>query len=160
MIYFSPSVPGFYDTAIHTPEMIPADAIRVTARRHRDMIAGQCAGRTILIGASGKPELSPIRKPTREQLLRAAVGNIKAQASKRILAIASLEQQANDNAAMAMAALAGKATAEADAARLRRMAIDAIRLTSNSLEDMIATWAAAALSKFDAGANAHWSAKD
>ncbi|MEG3089764.1 hypothetical protein [Sphingomonas sp. PB4P5] len=140
--------------------MIPADAIKITAKRHRDMIAGQGSGRSILVNASGKPELSPIRKPTREQLLRVAIGDIKAEASRRILAVASLEQQANDNAAMAIAALAGEATPEAAAARLRRLAIDAIRAASNVLEATIASWSAGALSNFNAGAEAHWPAKD
>lgn len=155
MISWSPSTGHFYHGEIHGAA-IPADAIRVTARRHAELLEGQRQGRSILAAANGKPVLSAIRKPTVEQLRAFAVADIKAEASRRILAVASIARQTNDNAIFALHALRMASAEKFDAAWGRRSAINTLRDASNMLENKIATWSALALSSFDASDDAHW----
>jgi len=154
MILWSPSTHHFYHASLHGAA-VPADAVAITPRRHRELLDGQTAGRAIMLGKSGKPELARVRKPTSGQLLATDVAAIKAEARRRILAVASLERQINDNALIAMPA--GKpATGELDGALDRRAKIDAIRAASNLTEATIADWAPAALTAFDATAATWW----
>ncbi|BCA60238.1 hypothetical protein [Sphingomonas sp. HMP6] len=164
MISWSPSTKHFYHAEIHG-STVPADSVRVTARRHTELLEGQRQGRAILATTTGKPTLSPILKPTVDQLRAFAIADIKAEAARRILAVASIARQTNDNAAIAAFALGlatGTKTAdgaqkqEASAALRRRAAIDALRAASNTLEHKIATWSALALSSFDASDDGHW----
>ncbi|WCM29196.1 hypothetical protein NDN01_10050 [Sphingomonas sp. QA11] len=162
-VRWSPADGHFYHADLHG-EAIPADAVRVTRRRHAELLAGRAAGRAIVVGPNGRPELAPVRKPSVAQRRLWAVADIKAEARRRILTIASLERQANDNAAIATAAFQiatgtdglGDAIAGAIEAARRRERIDTVRAASNALEQKIAAWSAAALSTFDAGADAHW----
>lgn len=160
---YSPSTSGFYHIAMHGS--IPADAVTITSRRHRELLAGQAEGRRIFAGANGAPAISPIAKPRRADLIALAVADIKREARRRILAIASIERQANDNAAIAMRALAGPGQdptdaeqAEIDAAINRRRRIDVVRAAGNALERNIAGWSAGGLSAFEAAADRHWPA--
>lgn len=155
MISWSPSTGHFYHAEIHGSAM-PEDCVRVTARRHAELLDGQRQGRAILASATGKPTLSPIRKPGVDQLRAFAIADIKAEASRRILAVASLARQANDNAVFALRSLNLASAEEFDAAFARRTTIDALRVASNALENKIATWSALALSTFDAADAAHW----
>ena len=159
MISWSPSTGHFYHTEVHGAA-IPEDALRVTARRHAELLEGQRQGRSILAGKNGKPALSPIRKPSVDQLRDFAVGDIKAEASRRILAVASIARQSNDNASLALHALGTASTEAFDAAWARRSAIDDIRAASNILEHKITTWSALALSSFDASDDGHWPIED
>ncbi|MES2042593.1 MAG: hypothetical protein V4475_01890 [Pseudomonadota bacterium] len=162
---YSASTNAFFHRGVHAADKIPADAVAISARRHRELLAGQGEGRAISAGKDGKPQLEPKQKPTLAFLRRLAVADIKREAKRRILAIASLERQANDNAAMAAYAIdlaAGQPvgspliTNAAHAAVRRRDAIDAIRAASNQLEATIATWSAGALGHFTAAEAAHW----
>ncbi len=148
-IRYSATTGGFYHAAIHG-DALPADAVVISEARHRELLDAQAAGRRIVAGAKGRPELATERAPTKAQLLERATAAIKAEARRRILAIAGLERQANDNAAIALH------STEFDAACTRRAAIDAVRAASNALEARIASWSAASLTAFDAGAEAHW----
>lgn len=152
---WSPSTGHFYHAGllISHGDAVPADAIPITDRRHRELLEGQGQGRTIRAGRSGKPELTPAPRATRELLLERAIADIKIEARRRILAIASLERQSNDNALMATATgYAG----ELAAAQSRRARIDALRAASNLAEATIADWASAALTAFDAAAATWW----
>ncbi|CAN5695013.1 tail assembly protein [soil metagenome] len=158
---YSPSTGGFYHVAIHGT--IPADAVVITSRCHRELLAGQAEGRRIFAGSDGEPAISPVVKPRKAQLLAVAIADIKREARSRILAIASLERQANDNAAIALRALAGPGDplsafdlAEFSSAITRRRRIDAVRSAGNALEHRISNWATGALSTFEAGADAFW----
>ena len=164
MISWSSSTGHFYHTAVHGAAA-PEDAVRITARRHAELLEGQRQGRSIVPGANGKPALSPIRKPSVDQLRDFAVGDIKAEASRRILTVGSIARQTNDNAAIAAFALGlttGTETAggaqeqEASEALRRRATIDALRTASNALEHRVATWSPLALSNFDASDDGHW----
>ncbi|MFA6125074.1 hypothetical protein [Sphingomonas sp.] len=155
-LFWSPSTGGFYHAEIHGADM-PEDAQRITATRHAALLEGQATGRQIVTGANGKPALTAMRTPTKAQVVERTIAAIKAQARRRILAIASLERQANDAAAIATHLLsAGTDATELQAALDRRRRIDAIRAASNALEAMISTWSLAALATFDASADAHW----
>lgn len=156
-IRYSATTGGFYHAALHDGA-IPDDAVPVSERRHRALLAGQGTGRAIVAGAAGTPELTAAPRVTIARQRELAVRSIKAEARRRILAIASLERQANDNAAIAMRGLvpATEAPDAITAAITRRKAIDAIRAASNALEATIADWSAAALQKFNAADAAHW----
>lgn len=154
-IRWSPSTGGFYHSAINAGS-IPADAVRITDKLHAELLAGRATGRTIVAGAQRKPELAPAAPIEAGRILTSVIAAIKREARSRILAIASLERQANDNAAIAMKVLGGSGAV--GQALDRRDRIDAIRAASNALEAEIATWSPAALSTFDASAAAHWPA--
>lgn len=162
-IRYSATTGGFYHAGLHAGA-IPDDAIPITERRHRELLAGQGTGRAIVAGASGAPELAAAPRLTVTRQREIALSAIKNEARRRILAVASLERQANDNAAIAVfavvAATAPSAIGEVDqayfVAKQRRDAIDAIRAASNTLEATIANWSAAALAKFKADDAAHW----
>lgn len=152
-IRYSPSIGGFYRTDIHGDAM-PSDVVSVGVMRHAELLAAQ-GSRRIVAGPDGKPTLTPLRKITRDDQLARAIATVKREAGRRILAIASLERQANDAAALAIAAIDG-ASPEADAARARRASIDAVRAASNAIETAIAGWSLAVLKKYDAVADARW----
>jgi hypothetical protein len=152
MIHWSPSARAFFDEA---HPAIPADAVAITARRHRQLLAGQAAGRPIVTGAGGKPVNAGARRLSAEQLRDRAVLQVKREAGVRILAVASLARQSNDNAAIALAAIDGDAAAAAEPIARRRR-IDAIRAASDALEAQIARMPAANLTNFDAAAQPHW----
>jgi hypothetical protein len=159
---YSASTNAFFHRGVHAAETIPADAVPISARRHQQLLTGQGEGRAISAGSDGKPQLSPNVKPGAALLRRIATSDIKREARRRILAIASLERQANDNAAIATFAL-GLATGTDLGAELaahqavqRREAIDAIRAASNQLEATIADWSVGALAQFNATDASYW----
>jgi len=99
--------------------------------------------------------LTPAPRATRELLLKRAIVDIKAEARRRILAVASLERQSNDNTLFALRATDLSDTELAGALN-RRMRINALRAASNLAEATIADWAPAALTAFDATAATWW----
>lgn len=153
-IFWSAATGGFYDPEIHGAAL-PSDAVPISRARHAELLAARAQGDRIVAGRAGRPEVRKPRVPL-EQLRRRAIAAVKAEARRRILAIASLERQANDNSAIAMAALSGDHSMATEAL-LRRGQIDFIRSASNRLEAVIATMPAANLPSFDAGADRHWS---
>ncbi len=54
-IYFSKSTLGFYDSNIHDPVKIPADAVEITREEHAQLLAAQAAGKVIQADQDGKP---------------------------------------------------------------------------------------------------------
>jgi hypothetical protein len=150
-IRWSPSTGHFYRTDIHGANM-PADVVCVTARRHEELLTAQGLGRAIVADQNGKPALAPERQPSRDSLLSAAFYAIKEEARARILAVATLERQVNDAAAIAMD------TQDAPAARDRRAKVDEIRAASNDAEALADAMSDAALAKFNAADNALWPA--
>lgn len=151
MITWSPTTGGFYHAEIHG-DGVPDDAVPITALRHKQLLAGQAAGRAIVAGADGKPESAPAVVETAASLRAYAIIDIKAEARRRILAIASLERQANDNAALAMRDWTKPGPSQEVAAAMERRArINAVRAASNQIEATVATLTGAALSGFVAG---------
>ena len=84
---------------------------------------------------------------------------MKREGRRRILAFASLEQQSNDNAALALAALqaaVGGISVEFEPALARRKAIDAIRTASDTIESDLATLSVEELAAFRAADHPGW----
>ncbi|WP_150126838.1 hypothetical protein [Sphingomonas panacis] len=158
MIIWSPSTGHFYHTEIHG-EDVPADGVSITSHRHRTLLDGQRSGRQIAAGADGKPTLTPAIRVTTATLRQHAGMDIRVEARRRILAVASIERQSNDNALFGLYANKLIDKQAFDEALARRLRIDAIRAASNTLEAKIATWAAAALGKLDVTDPAHWPAE-
>jgi hypothetical protein len=84
---------------------LPEDAVRIAALRHAELMGAQSEGRQIIADARGRPVLAPVRVPGLEELRAQAIA-LDAEAERRILALASLARQSNDNALIAQAALA------------------------------------------------------
>lgn len=57
-IFYSKSTGGFYDNQIHN--VLPEDAVEITAEYHAALLAGQAQGKTIMPGKDGKPVLAPL----------------------------------------------------------------------------------------------------
>ncbi|MGF7149432.1 hypothetical protein FHS96_003083 [Sphingomonas zeicaulis] len=157
-IRFSPSTGLFYDAALHPPASLPGDAVTVSARRHAQLLELQAGGRTIAAARDGRPYAIAPRAPTLEERRTAASRAIATEASKRILAVASLERQSNDNALMAVTVLTGGDSDAVDVqeALVRRLQIDAIRAASNRLEAAIAVMSARQISALEIAADHHW----
>lgn len=151
MPFYSPSTRGFYVEAVHGRD-IPADAVKITNRRHQELLLAQAQGHEIVPTSAG-PEVHHAESGP-EVLLARAVSRVKREARRRILAIASLEQQSNDNAALALAVLAGDSTASLPALE-RRQKIDAVRAASNAIEAGLADLKVTQLATFNA-ASAAW----
>ena len=134
---YSPTTGGFYHAQVHADR--PADAIAVSKSRHAALIAAQESGCRIEM-IDGAPTAVPPAQPGADVARSRAVAVIRAEAQRRILAIASIERQSNDNAALAIAALSGHLSDQAAAALERRVAIDAVRAASDAIEQ-----------RFDAG---------
>jgi hypothetical protein len=161
-IYYSAARGGFFHEALHTA--LPEDAVRIAALRHAELMGAQSEGRQIIADARGRPVLAPVRVPGLEELRAQANRALDAEAERRILALASLARQSNDNALIAQAALAqasGKPAPEGLADALaRRAAIDALRAIANRIAAQIATMPAANLTGFDAAAARLWGRAD
>lgn len=161
-IHYSPASDTFFDASLHTA--LPADAVEVSADDHATLLQARTAGMTITMKRGRPVAVQPI--VTVEQRRAIAVQAVKAEAGRRIIGTASLIQQANDNAAIAMAALASSAGVDSDpaanvvanAAIDRRQRIDAIRAASNQIEATIATLSARSLAALDVTADHHWPA--
>lgn len=67
-IFWSGTAAAFFDSRIH--EWIPPDAVAVTDERHAELLEGNGAGRQIVTGQDGAPELSDPPAPTEAQILR------------------------------------------------------------------------------------------
>lgn len=152
MIFYSASTGGFYHRDLHR-DAIPADAVEIGERRHRELLDAQAEGRQIVANDAGRPILAPIDDSVARRRSQ-ALASLRREARRRILAVASLEQQSNDNAALALAVI-DHAEAPADAIDRRRR-IDAIRSAHASATHRIDALHADDLDAFDAGDAALW----
>ena len=66
MLYYAKSTGGFYDTAIHG-DIIPVDAVEISADEHRALLDAQSAGKVIAASEDGKPVAVDAPAPTLEQ---------------------------------------------------------------------------------------------
>ena len=55
-IFYSKTTGGFYDNQIHN--ILPEDAVKITAEYHATLLAGQAQGKTIMPGKDGKAVLA------------------------------------------------------------------------------------------------------
>ena len=151
-MFFSPSTGGFYDPAIN--RSLPDDAVRISNARYAELIAARSAGKRVVADPAGRPVIKAA-KLNLAQLRDGAVAAVKSEASRRILAIASLERQANDTASIALEAFAGAGT-DIDGALDRRARIDAIRAASNAIEAQVERMPAVNLAVFDPSTHTLW----
>lgn len=143
MPFFSPSTGGFYIESVHGRN-VPDDAVKITTKRHQELMVARQQGHTVVMGLNG-PEI--VRTASPEEHFGRALGSIKREARNRILAVATLERQSNDNAALATGA---PGESEYDAALARRARINAIREASNAIEGQLNALAPKAIAAFDA----------
>lgn len=132
MIHFSAATLGFYDDRLHAT--IPADAVHISAKRHRALLDGQARGEQIVADAKGRPTLK-----AREALEPRAwfSRRLRREAARRIEAVSPVWRQLNDQ----------RAPSPEGAARFA--AIDAIRAASDAIEASVATMDSAALRAID-----------
>lgn len=133
---------AFFDADIHGSN-IPTDAVKVTAARHAQLVAGQAEGKTIAATAKGRPKLvDPITTAAdrRAQLVAA----VKREAARRINAVSPIWRQLND------------LRAGADAGGERFSQIDAIRHASELIEVSVADCPDGAVGEFPVRDNPLW----
>lgn len=70
--FYSASAGGFFDDKIHGSAM-PEDAVKITDKRHQDLLDGQTNGKEIAIDKNGKPSLAD-RTITAEDAQRNLIG--------------------------------------------------------------------------------------
>lgn len=122
---------GFF----HTPGNAPNDAVEITAARHAELIAGQAAGQQIVPGLGGLPELQDASSEVTAAM-------VKAEARRRIIAIADEDRQRNLTARGVELLRIGPASwtpdeqAEANAIDAVWQQIKAIRAASDVIEAM------------------------
>lgn len=138
-IFYSPQTGGFYDTALEYPAGLPADCVEVPADRHAPLLAALNSGQRIEISRSGKL-LVIAPAPARSDLIAA----IRAEAARRIGAIAPLWRQLNDT----------RAPTPQSAARFA--AIDAVRAASTLIEQDLADTADKGLRGFPVADHPAW----
>lgn len=145
--FFSPSTGGFYTSETHG-DRIPADAVKVTARRHAQLMAAQADGAVIVAGKGGKPEaIAPADAMSPSNLRAALARAIRAEAARRIARISPAWRQMNDI----------RQPSEAGDARFA--AIDAVRAASDTIETALAATADDALTTFDPSNRPEWPAE-
>lgn len=140
-LFYSPA--GFFDDAIHPA--IPADAVQITAARHRALLAGQADGRRIVTGDDGRPRLARASAEPIEQRRARLHDRVRREAARRIDAVSPLWRQLNDL----------RAGDDADARR-RFAAIDVIRAASDAIGAQIDDATATALDAIDIAAHPAW----
>jgi len=78
---FSPSTGGFYLSAVHG-DNVPGDAVDVTTARHAELLAGQAAGKVIVVGPDGRPALADPPASTPAQIAAIRSAEIKTELAK------------------------------------------------------------------------------
>lgn len=157
---YSASTGGFYSEEIHG-EAVPADAVSISAFHHHALLDAQARGATIVADNKGAPIAVFPPEPSLADKAEAAVRAVKAEAARRITAVAPAWRQDNDNAAIAQAALqlavgGDHITVDVAPAIARREQIDAIRAASDALEERIAALDEAGLAALDIASAEHW----
>lgn len=147
-IFYSATIGGFLDSAIHT--ILPSDAVPVTAEEHGALLAAQRAGKVIQSDTRGNPvALAPTRSA--EAIRTDLVAITKREAARRIDQVAPLWRQLNDAREWPFAIGDARAAIEA-----RHAAIDAIRTASDAIERQIAGLGTRALTRFIPTTSDHW----
>jgi len=157
MPFYSPSTGGFYTTDLHG-EAMPADVVKISDRKHALLLEAQGDGATIVASAKGPIAKMPVQ--SRGEQLVVNRRQVKREARRRILAVATLERQSNDNAALALAALQAATeigmTIDVAPAIERRRQVDAIRAASNAIELELENMPTGELVAFRASQSAAW----
>lgn len=70
-LFFSKSTGGFYDSELHAPEQIPADAVEISREAHAALMAAQYSGKAITGDEEGNPVAIDPPGPSYVELLTA-----------------------------------------------------------------------------------------
>lgn len=65
--FYSPGETGFFDTVIHAPEQIPADAIKVSPARRVELLHGLSHGQVIRVNGTELELVDPPQDPEYER---------------------------------------------------------------------------------------------
>jgi hypothetical protein len=156
-VRYSPSTRGFYDSEVH--EEIPSDGVALTRTQYEALLAAQAGGKTIVM-SGGTPVAAAPPAPTLAQARAVAVARMRAEGARRMLVVAPMWRQSNDNGLIAMAAyqIASEdvTTIDIASALQRRGAIDVLRARGDQLEATIAAMTEAQLAAFDPTLDSHW----
>lgn len=156
-IYFSSGLGTFVDEAFH--KVLPADAVPVSRDDHARFLAARRAGHRVEADARRRPRIVRVTVKLAQRRTD-TIARVRDEARRRILAVASIERQTNDNAAIAQMALqlalTATTTIDAAAACERRTRIEAIRARGAALRTAIARFPAASLDAFDPTDEGHW----
>lgn len=126
---YSASANAFFDDALTYPDgTIPADAVRVTPARHRELMAAQEAGISIVPSEStGRPVMAHAY-PTLAERRALLIALARMEAHRRITAFAPIWKQLND----------ARAIMPSDAAIERGARIDRMRNACDAVERRVA----------------------
>jgi len=131
---------GFYTRETHG-KAIPKGAVKVTRKRHAELLAAQDRGASIVAGKDGKPVAQFPAAADRKTFLAAA---LRREARRRIDMVSPQWRQMND---LRQPSKAGQA---------RFDAIDAIRQASDRIQKRLAKMDAAKLAEFDVRTCDEW----
>jgi hypothetical protein len=144
-LYYSASIGGFLDSAIH--DSLPDDAKRISRAHHHELLEAQSGGAIIAPDAKGRPIATTLvaidAKAERARLLTL----VKRHAARRITAISPIWRQLNDM------------RAPDDVTAARFAAIDAVRAASTLIENELAGLAVDQLEAFDPSTHPLWPAE-
>lgn len=148
---YSPSTRGFYREGVSS--IIPDDVIRVSEKRHAQLLQAQSEGAAIVPCAkTGKPLLD--LPPRDAASLRAAlVLQVKSEAGRRIRAVSPMWRQMNDIEALVL----GQAD---DGAKARLSHRAAVRYASDLIEDQLRDTKAGDLEAFPVAQHPFWPETD
>ena len=161
-LFYSAETGAFYDPQIHGV-FLPLDCVPVTRARHAQLLDDQANGAIITAGKDGGPSTQFPKDASLPELRERSCRAINAEARRRIVAIADLAAQSNDNADIAM--LTGLANrSEHDCAMLskalaRRLAINAVRDSGQALKSKIRRTSKDGLHKLQIADDSHWPAQ-
>lgn len=162
-ISFSASTGGFYHLDIHG-DRVPADAVPVSTARHRELLAAQAGGRTIVAGAGGRPVLAPLAHDGVKRARARAAGAVRREARRRTLAVATFERQVRDAADLACAALqvasTGSTSIDLAGPLDRRKRIDALRAAAAALALQVDQLGEAGVARLDVTDDQYWPPED
>lgn len=135
-----PLRPSFYLTR----KQAPAGAVEISDARHAGLLDAQSEGRTIAADARGRPVIERRTRPSEAGVRDMHRAAIRREAANRIRAVSPEWQQLNDM----------RTPSEAGATRFAR--IDAIRVASNAIEDMMQGLPVADLAGFPVATHTLW----
>ncbi|MGK6323776.1 hypothetical protein ACMGDM_11925 [Sphingomonas sp. DT-51] len=147
-IHYSATHNAFFDARLHAE--LPADAVPIDAAEHAALLEAQSAGKEIRAGDDGRPTARAPRE-TGEQLRARLLAAVKAEAARRIHAVAPLWRQLNDARDLATAPGERRAAIER-----RFAAIDGLRAASNRLEAALSAMTPRQLARVDLIDDSHW----
>jgi phosphosulfolactate phosphohydrolase-like enzyme len=160
-MFYSKSTNGFYTPEIHGKN-IPEDAVEISDKEHKALLAGQTAGMAIVSDAKGRPKLvDPETLLAPEQLVKKRTQELRAayeEASQQLVSFTSsngttaLYQTGQKDVANLQLALLGCLAAKATPKKFYWISADNVRVpfTYDDLTGLAAVMFAQGLAAFQA----------